>query len=636
MDSPRPNKRKKTYNDENNEDVIEYQRHNNNICFDDDDISDSELIKASQILESKFINTHASELSEIQNNNTKVNNNYLSDVNSHEIDINKIKADNFQKAGEVKMLREKFKKVEIEMNKLRNEKIELTKKLSKQNDDTEKAFRKQIESKELEIKFKNQEIIEITMKYKSLEAKVKREGNNNIIPPLQPAQLLNIPNIKKSPINPANDNIIPVTADVKPVLKQREVYVRKMKLKTKLIFNDKNTEQAIINEISETNSLDYNTYYYQLIDKFKYSLSHFNNLFNNSSLVNNEKEKDYLIFEKSLHELNKNINNLLHKVSYSQNLSIINQDKFQISSNLCKKYMNMVLNNLNKIIKNALVVQSNDTTTNLFINISYLLLEILINLSQYEALMYSAKNSDDVMSSQFSFNLKHELSLLISQLLKSSNCLNFNTLNCILIVFNQLLSNPDSNNWLQLLHNSENKSSCLFYLFYEKCTKFFHEESYKISDNSASSKYENRFIFNFLSFFDLYISKLSQTFVFSNSTSCCLCKTDMISSFSCIIDYLTIKKYVLADNLKILNNDDLNNNYLIYLCKLIQIILLVTNTFKLTNDSVLYESIRHDYRYKNFFCLILLLLEIYLPKRFKYLNFNNLKAYIKSSMETFL
>ena len=119
MDSPRPNKRKKTYNDENNEDVIEYQRHNNNICFDDDDISDSELIKASQILESKFINTHASELSEIQNNNTKVNNNYLSDVNSHEIDINKIKADNFQKAGEVKMLREKFKKVEIEMNKLR-------------------------------------------------------------------------------------------------------------------------------------------------------------------------------------------------------------------------------------------------------------------------------------------------------------------------------------------------------------------------------------------------------------------------------------------------------------------------------------------------------------------------------------
>jgi hypothetical protein len=635
MDSPRPNKRKKIHNDENDEEIIEYQRHNNNICFDDDDdISDSELVRASQMVESKFINTHVSELSEIQNNNIKINNNYyLSDLSSHDVDINKLKADNFQKAGEVKMLREKFKKVEIEMNKLRNEKIELTKKLSKQNDDTEKAFRKQIESKELEIKFKTQEIIEITMKYKSLEAKIKREGNSNIVQqqPLPPP----IVNIKKSPINQANDNIIPAIADIKPVLKQ-EVYVRKMKLKTKLNYNDKNIEQAKNIEINETGSLDYNTYYYQLIDKFKYSLLHFNSLFSNSALVNSEKEKDYLIFEKSLHELNKNINNLLHKVSYSQNLSIINQDKFQISSNLCKKYMNLVLNNLNKIIKSALVVQSNDTTSDLFINISYLLLEILINLSQYEELIYSAKNSDDLMISQFSFNLKHELSLLISQLLKSSNCLNFNTLNCILIVFNQLLSKSDSSYWLQLLHNSENKSSCLFYLFYEKCTKFFNEESYKVSDNSISSKYENRFIFNFLSFFDLYISKLSQTFVFNNSTSYCLCKMDMISSFSCIIDYLTIKKYILADNLKILNNENLSNNYLIYLCKLMQIILLITNNCKIMNDEILFESIRHDYRYKNFNCLILLLLETYLPKKFEYLNFNNIKGFIKSSIENFL
>ncbi len=78
-----------------------------------------------------------------------------------------------------------------------------------------------------------------------------------------------------------------------------------MKLKTKLNYNDKNIEQAKNIEINETNSLDYNTYYYQLIDKLKYSLLHFNSLFSNSALVNSEKEKDYLIFEKSLHEVYK-------------------------------------------------------------------------------------------------------------------------------------------------------------------------------------------------------------------------------------------------------------------------------------------------------------------------------------------
>ena len=636
MDSPRPNKRKKIHsNDENNEDIVDYQRLDHNIvCEDDDDnISDSELVRASQILESKFNHPNVHELSEIHNTINRASNHYMHSVDVISFDVEKIKADNFQKTGEIKMLRDKFKKHEIEMSKLRNEKIELVKKLSKQNDETEKAFRKQIESKELEIKFKTQEVIEITMKYKALESKFRKDNSSSHMPP-PPVPIT----AKKQPIlsiNESNDHVI---SDIISFSKPKDVvYMRKMKLKTKLNFNNsRNGDVVIKNEFYEINSVDYNTYYYQLIDKFKHSLLHFNSLFSDNTLINIEKARGYIKFENSLHELNKNINHLLHKVNYSQRLSLRNHDdKFQMSSNLCKKYMNLVLNNLNKTIKIALVAQSTGDTSDVFINISYLLLEILINLCQYETLIFSAKNSsNDLAVSQFSFNLKHELCLLISQLLKSSNFLNFNTLNCILVVFNQLLSKPDCNFWLQLLHNNENKNLCLFYLFYEKCTKFFLEESYKLNNSNASCKYENRFIFSFLTFFDLYAAKLSRV---NNSTSMsCLCKKDMISSFSCVIDYLTIKKYILADNLKISNNGDLNNSYLINLCKLMQVILLIVNNCKLTNDDLLFETIRDDYRYKNFFCLMFLIVEAYLPKRFKYLNFNNVKAFIKSSLEIFL
>jgi hypothetical protein len=605
MASPRPNKRKKLYNNsENNDDVLEYQSKydNNNIGAyggggDDDDISDSELVRASQILESKLNYPNFNELSEIHPNKT-----YMSDMGSvYDVDIKQLKADNFQKTGEVKMLREKYKKLEQEMNKLRNEKTDIKLKINKQTEDMEKTYKKQIESKELEIKFKTQEVVEISMKYKSLESRIRKDSSIKI----------------------GNE----VITEIKPVIKQQDILVRKMKLKTKPnSFN--HLDQHLKNDVNESSSLDLNTYYYQLIDKFKNSVLHFNSLYTGSE--KNEKTKDYLMFEKSLHELNNNINNLLHKVNYSQRLNQSNQQTFQISSNLCKNYMNLVLNSLNQTLKNALATQISDTNE-LFINISYLLLEILINLSQYETLIFSVDQK--VVSSQYStFNLKHELSLLISHLLKSSNSLNINVLNCILVVFNQLLAKSDSNFWLQLLHNSENKNLCLFYIFFEKCTKFFLEESYKCNNN-AVSVFESKFIFNFLSFFDLYISKLSQFTLLTSNKGSCLCKKDMITSFSCIIDYLTIKKYLLADNLN--KNGDLNNNYLIFLCKLIQLILLINNSLKLINDDMLFEMVRDDYRYKNFICLMMLI-ENYLPKRFKHLNFNNVKTFLKSAIEIYL
>ena len=107
----------------------------------------------------------------------------------------------------------------------------------------------------------------------------------------------------------------------------------------------------------------------------------------------------------------------------------------------------------------------------------------------------------------------------------------------------------------------------------------------------------------------------------------------MFSSFSCIIDYLTIKKYLLAD--KISKNSDLNNNYLISLSKLIQLILLIVNNCKFVNDDLLLETMRDDYRYKNYVCLMLLI-EAHLPKRYKYLNFSNVKAFLKTAIEVFL
>jgi hypothetical protein len=66
------------------------------------------------------------------------------------------------------------------MNKMRNERLDLIKKLQHQKDESDKALQKQIEFKELENQFKAQELMELTMKYKCLESAVKKNPNSAV------------------------------------------------------------------------------------------------------------------------------------------------------------------------------------------------------------------------------------------------------------------------------------------------------------------------------------------------------------------------------------------------------------------------------------------------------------------------
>lgn len=92
------------------------------------------------------------------------------------VELKRIKAENMAKDGEVKILREKLKKLEQEIQKIRTERIEMVKKLNEQKEEDKRTLQKQIEFKELENQFKSQEIVELTMKYKVLESSVRKNS----------------------------------------------------------------------------------------------------------------------------------------------------------------------------------------------------------------------------------------------------------------------------------------------------------------------------------------------------------------------------------------------------------------------------------------------------------------------------
>ena len=96
--------------------------------------------------------------------------------NSHNLDpysqledsnneLKKMKSENMLKDGEVKILRDKLKRTEQEMQRIRTEKADLVKKLHLQQEEIKKGLQKQIELKELENQIKSQEVIELTMEY---------------------------------------------------------------------------------------------------------------------------------------------------------------------------------------------------------------------------------------------------------------------------------------------------------------------------------------------------------------------------------------------------------------------------------------------------------------------------------------
>lgn len=107
----------------------------------------------------------------------------FSQLETTKCELKEVKNANMQKEGEVKILRDKLKKQEQEMQRVRNEKLELLKKLQTQQIEAKKHLEKQIEFKELESQFKCQELIEMQMKCKQLEAKLKK-SQNTVNPPL--------------------------------------------------------------------------------------------------------------------------------------------------------------------------------------------------------------------------------------------------------------------------------------------------------------------------------------------------------------------------------------------------------------------------------------------------------------------
>ncbi len=194
----------------------------NNQDNDEDflDISDTELIRASQVVESqlKFTNNVHHKTSNALNIFSQFNNEVphsqvptvsqmqppamtimghptsvvgsqfntvdtYSQLETTRCELKEIKNANMQKEGEVKILRDKLKKQEQEMQRVRNEKLELLKKIQTQQIEAKKNLDKQMEFKELENQFKSQELMEMQMKCKQLEAKLKK-SQNTVNPPL--------------------------------------------------------------------------------------------------------------------------------------------------------------------------------------------------------------------------------------------------------------------------------------------------------------------------------------------------------------------------------------------------------------------------------------------------------------------
>jgi len=192
--------------------------------YDEDllDISDNELIRASQVVESqlKFTNNvhHTTSnaltiFSQFNNNSNNYNNNDTSIMmappsttfimggggmaNSTTIysnsqqqqytnidpytqledlraELKQTKTDFISKDGEVKILREKLKRMEQDMQRMRTGNADTMKKLQVQQEESQKNLKKQIELKELENQLKTQEMIDITAKYKILETNLKK------------------------------------------------------------------------------------------------------------------------------------------------------------------------------------------------------------------------------------------------------------------------------------------------------------------------------------------------------------------------------------------------------------------------------------------------------------------------------
>ncbi len=166
---------------------------------EDFDISDSELIRASQVVESQLkftnnvhhttsnalnifsqFNSTSSSQSQFNSNmgppqsaifqTQSTNNHHIYDSVDSATDLTtenkKLRAENMQKDGEVKILRDKIKRQEQETQRTRREKEDTFKLYQKEKNADRSKFQKEIEIKAIEAQFKDKEIMDLTMKNK--------------------------------------------------------------------------------------------------------------------------------------------------------------------------------------------------------------------------------------------------------------------------------------------------------------------------------------------------------------------------------------------------------------------------------------------------------------------------------------
>jgi hypothetical protein len=176
------------------------------------DISDNDLIRASQVVESqlKFTNNvhHTTSnamniFSQFGSNAVPVVHNNINPANisihapsmnihyggnltqqQHqqqqqyhgppEEQLKQLLSEKMQKEGEIRILRDKMKKQEQEMQRMRQASTEQGRKSQQRYEELKKATQKKIEVKEIENQFKSQEISELMIKCKQQEALLKR------------------------------------------------------------------------------------------------------------------------------------------------------------------------------------------------------------------------------------------------------------------------------------------------------------------------------------------------------------------------------------------------------------------------------------------------------------------------------
>ncbi|CAF0724162.1 unnamed protein product [Brachionus calyciflorus] len=418
------------------------------IIIDDDDdlldISDTELIRASQAVESqlKFTNNiHQTTsnaitiFSQITSNtqqqpmappppqtttySTSNYNNYDS-IDDIKYEMKQLKNENMQKDGEVKILRDKLKRLEQETQKMRNEKFDLVKKLQQQHEETKKSLQKHIEVKDLESQFKSQELMEITTKYKVLQSSILKNSNNqqqqqqqSVLSSLSTPSNQKIQQPKSLPTKRAaqttnlnssdteNDN----PSDIKRPRQQHQQTPKTIApLKTKIFKRNQVLNTKSSNTISTPSDL-----IYKLTDK----LSETTNLLTQIN-QGTKTSLNSVDFQQKLHNLNTYL-----QMAFSSNIKVTNTERIDyISDKLNEELIKLLKNNLDLILVHIDLNQID-------LNCSLIQTLFRLFLIRFDLLI----DSNNAMVDLKPLNkLKQQFFLVLSQCLESLNFNNSNKL----------------------------------------------------------------------------------------------------------------------------------------------------------------------------------------------------------------